>query len=247
MQRGFNYLIDMHGEAGARDIFEKICIQVFQQLYGEDAKAVRISQGDGGIDILVGDLPTPQKIYQCKFFPIKIGSSQKMQIKESFETAIRNYSPKEWILCLPLVLSKEELLWWSQWKSENENDNLCISFCDGSYLINLLKKFGFYSEIFDDDIRETLQIILDYMSDYKKDVINEIIYGYDDENNIVSNYQDNIFVKMLESANITNTKASIIEFYNAEIAKYTVLSKDEIEGLKAYNNSLNSTKEYLKY
>ena len=32
MERGFKYLIDMHGIPGARDIFERICINLFQNI-----------------------------------------------------------------------------------------------------------------------------------------------------------------------------------------------------------------------
>ena len=239
MERGFKYLIDIHGQEGARNVFEEICIQIFQHKYGPEAKAVRLSQGDGGIDVLVGDLPAPRIIYQCKFFPDEIGSSQKKQITDSFETATRNYTPRNWYLCLPLTLDKEELLWWSKWKAERETTNLKIELCDGSYLIRKLKDYKMYSQIFDDDIRNALQKILEEMTAFKEDVANEIIYGYDYAENIVVVYQDYIFVKMLESANIKDTDACIIDFYNAEIAMYTELSKDAVEGLRIYNNLKN--------
>jgi len=42
----------MHGDAGAREIFEKICTQLMQARYGEDAHSIRLNPGDDGIDIL---------------------------------------------------------------------------------------------------------------------------------------------------------------------------------------------------
>ena len=31
MERGFEYLVDIHGIAGAREIFERICTNLFSQ------------------------------------------------------------------------------------------------------------------------------------------------------------------------------------------------------------------------
>ena len=236
MERGFKYLIDIHGDQGARDIFEKICIQIFQREFGSEAKAIRLSQGDGGIDILVGNLPNSKVIYQCKFFPDKLGASQKQQINDSFDTVMNNYKPEKWCLCLPLILNKEEIFWWSKWKVDHENPNLEIELCDGSYLITKLKEYEMYSQIFDDDIRNNLQKILEQMSEHKNSIANEIIYGYDDVENVVPDYQDYIFVKMLESAKIIDTDACIIDFYNAEIAMRSAISKDSVEGIRVYEN-----------
>ena len=49
----------MHGDAGAREIFEKICTEWLYAQYGEKAHNIRVSQGDAGIDILVGDFSAP--------------------------------------------------------------------------------------------------------------------------------------------------------------------------------------------
>lgn len=45
----------------------KICIEVFQEKFGPKAKEVTVSQGDDGIDILVGELTDSPSVYQCKF------------------------------------------------------------------------------------------------------------------------------------------------------------------------------------
>lgn len=55
MERDFRYLRDKHTDEGAREIFEKICTQLLQAQYGKESHRIRVSQGDGGIDILVGD------------------------------------------------------------------------------------------------------------------------------------------------------------------------------------------------
>ncbi len=50
MERDFRYLRDKYGEAGAREIFEKTCVQLLQKNY-ENAYSVKISQGNDVIDI----------------------------------------------------------------------------------------------------------------------------------------------------------------------------------------------------
>ena len=87
MERDFRYLRDKYGDAGARDIFEKICTELLHAKYGENAHNIRVNKGDEGIDILVGDFSSPIDDYQCKFFLDGICDSQKKQIRESFQTA----------------------------------------------------------------------------------------------------------------------------------------------------------------
>ena len=91
MEYDFKYLVTKYGLAGAREKFEKICIEVFQEEFGPLAKEVAVSQGDDGIDVLVGDLDDRPSIYQCKFFIDGIGDSQKQQIRESFRKVVTKH------------------------------------------------------------------------------------------------------------------------------------------------------------
>lgn len=235
MERGFEYLVDIHGEPGARDIFERICVNLFQSIYGPTVKSVKVSRGDGGIDVLVGELPNPQKVYQCKFFLNGLGASQRQQIKESFKTVTSNYQIRKWRLCLPCILTQDDLLWWSKWKNEqSEVTGIQIELCDGSFLIHQLKSQDIYEREFDDDIRGQLKIILTELNQQKQEIFDKIIY--DDIDGIDDQYNDFIFVKMLESAGIFDNNAYKIDFFNTEISKQESLSKDEVEGLKIYNN-----------
>ena len=68
MEKDFRYLRDKYDDAGARDIFEKVCTNLFQAKYGVNAHQIKASQGDGGIDILIGDFSAPIDVYQCKYF-----------------------------------------------------------------------------------------------------------------------------------------------------------------------------------
>lgn len=235
MERGFEYLVDKHGEAGARDIFEKICVNLFQSIYEEEAKSVNPSQGDGGLDVLIGDLPNPDQVCQCKFFLNGLKSSQRQQIIKSFNTVVSKYHIKVWKLCLPCILTQQDLLWWSKWKNEQtEKTGIEIKLCDGSYLIHELKVHEIYDRVFDEDIRNKLNEILVSLNQQKQDILDEIIY--EDIEGIEDQYNDFIFVKMLESAGINNTDDYKTDFFNAEISMQESLSKDEVKGLKIYKN-----------
>jgi hypothetical protein len=86
------------------------------------ATQVRTVQGDGGIDVYVGEFTDPAGIdvYQAKFFVKEIGKSQKGQIRDSF-TTIQNspdFKAKTWTLCLPINMSAEETEWFEGWKAK---------------------------------------------------------------------------------------------------------------------------------
>ncbi|EOV9529142.1 hypothetical protein ACN5TA_004335 [Bacillus cytotoxicus] len=84
-------------------------------------KCVRVTKGDGGIDVYIRNKDN-FKIVQCKFFKKELGKSQKEQVTKSFETVMKNYSTEvdEWILSVPISMSREEIFWWENWKEENE-------------------------------------------------------------------------------------------------------------------------------
>lgn len=157
MQRDFRYLRDQYGDAGARDVFESICTQLLQARYGEEAHNIRVSRGDEGIDILVGDFQSPIENYQCKYFIDGIDSSQRTQIKNSFDRALHaeDYSMRKWILCVPCSLSASEFKWWSEWKGQQQKiHEIEISLFDGAYLIAELKKYNIYDKAFDNDTQK---------------------------------------------------------------------------------------------
>lgn len=181
MQRDFGYLRDKFGDAGAREVFEKICTHLLQAQYGEDAHNIRVSRGDAGIDILVGDFQSPIDNYQCKYFIDGIGNSQKTQIKDSFERAIhaKDYSMRKWTLCVPCSLSSSEFKWWSEWKGQQKKiHEIDIALFDGTYLISELKKYDIYDEVFDNDIRKKLDEILESMRYEKTRLAEEINCDY---------------------------------------------------------------------
>lgn len=245
MQRDFRYLRDKYGDAGAREIFEKLCTNLLQAQHGEDAHNIRVSQGDEGIDILVGDFQFPIDNYQCKYFIDGIGSSQKAQIEHSFDRAIHseNYSMQKWILCVPCSFSSAEFKWWSEWKGQQQRiHQIEIALFDGTYLISELKKSGIYDEAFDDDIRKKLDEILEGMRHEKTRLAEEIIVMLTDIT--PSDYDSMIFVKKLENAKIEMIDGCKRDFFNAECVEYIIESKGDSECIRLLQNLKRKVYEF---
>jgi hypothetical protein len=153
------------GFEGARPAFEKACETTFRKQYSEtNVQQVAVKQGDGGIDIFIGKLSIePIIVIQCKFFLDIFENSQKQQITKSFITAITStsYTVKEWILCIPKILSLDEHQWWNTWAAKQvikySLPTNSIKLINGSELIDKMKELNIYQDIF--DVKESLQII----------------------------------------------------------------------------------------
>jgi hypothetical protein len=159
--------------AGARDQFEKACETVFRKEYSDQTVSqIAVQKGDGGIDILIGELGvSPIIVIQCKFFLDSIGDAQKAQIRDSYNRAKNNddYTLKQWILCIPHVPTVEEMKWWSTWKNkeiitENKDDTF-LKVINGNELIDIMKNHNVYNQIF--KIEESL-ILKDIQSNVSK-------------------------------------------------------------------------------
>src|SRR5260370_18257837 len=111
----------LYGVAGAREQFEKLCAQLICSLH-PTARSVRADSGDGGVDVFVGDQADSAGItvFQVKYFPNGLKESQKRQVRESFRQCRDNarFALREWILCVPLDLSQDEIAWFSQWSAK---------------------------------------------------------------------------------------------------------------------------------
>jgi hypothetical protein len=122
---GIVRLIDLqliYGVESARKKFEDLCARLICSQY-PNARTVRNEGGDGGVDVFVGEYTDPAGItvFQIKYFPNGLKKSQKQQVRESFRQCAHNdrFRTKEWILCVPLDLSQDEIAWFAQW-SANE-------------------------------------------------------------------------------------------------------------------------------
>lgn len=156
MERDWQDFKALYGNIeGARAGFEKGCETLLREYHkGMNVQQVAVSQGDGGIDVLVGHIGHPLLVYQCKFFLDKIGPAQKAQIKDSFKRVFTNpkIQIKQWTLCMPRVFTLEEHEWWAEWRRKEMeqyslNENF-ITLFSGNQLIDLMKNLGVYNQVF---------------------------------------------------------------------------------------------------
>lgn len=149
---------------GARAAFEKDCTTLFNIIHKDrNVKTVKVSVGDGGIDVFVGNIGVePIIVIQCKFFLEAFGASQKQQIKDSFNTVINSveFETEEWILCIPRTLDLKQNKWWCEWadamKSKHSLKDDFIILNDGNNLIDLFKTHNLFNQVF--KIEDSLKI-----------------------------------------------------------------------------------------
>jgi hypothetical protein len=99
------------------DTFHKLCFQLLKERHpNATLHPVEGASGDEGLDIFEGELSGNPTIWQVKSFPNGVGDSQKGQIRESFNTALRHFKPKNWILCLSVNLDSKAHRWWERYK-----------------------------------------------------------------------------------------------------------------------------------
>ena len=87
----------------------------------KNARRIKPSQGDGGLDVLVPVPGHPQltvENYQVKKFADGLDASRERQIRKSLERAIAThhgetfgYEISKWYLALPMDLTREQEAW----------------------------------------------------------------------------------------------------------------------------------------
>jgi Cdc6-like AAA superfamily ATPase len=221
MNRNWTDFKSLHGNiAGAREAFEDACETLFRKKYKNlHVSQVQVKQGDGGIDIFIGELGVePITVIQCKFFLETFGTSQQSQIRESFNTAISSdkYELKEWILCIPRVIDIDENTWWFKWKhkklKEHSKEKKFISIFNGNELIDLFKELDLYNRVF--KIEDSLKIA---------EIHNAVV------------------PKKVEVSGCSNPKAVLFNHYSEKNEQYYLERESDI----TFNKSLNVSNIWL--
>jgi hypothetical protein len=120
------------------DTFHKLCFQLLKERHpGANLYQVEGASGDEGLDIFQGELDGYPTIWQCKAFPNGVGESQKGQIRESLNTVLRNFKPKNWILCLSVNPDSKTYRWWEKYK-KSKSDLVTIGEMFASQIIHEL-------------------------------------------------------------------------------------------------------------
>jgi len=102
--------------------FEVLIFQLVKARYPHaDVKHIDGRGGDQGLDVIRGQLDESPTIWQCKSFPNGIKDSQKRQIKESLDQALRHFTPRRWILCLSTDMDIRALRWFQRLAASRAN------------------------------------------------------------------------------------------------------------------------------
>jgi hypothetical protein len=141
-------------QPGAEHCFEEVVSTILRATIAE-AKRVRVYRGDGGVDTFTGTWGALGEldVYQIKYFITQWKSSQRQQIRDSYQTAARNpdYNLSKWILVVPTNLTSKDHKWFDEWRNRQKHqievingsdltDRLQLPQCSGAR--QMLKKWG---------------------------------------------------------------------------------------------------------
>jgi hypothetical protein len=216
MNKDWLILVEKFDLESARTKFQDICESLYKKIFPEkQPRTVRINQGDGGIDIFIGEIGLePVEIIQCKFFVNGFGEAQKSQIRESFKTAIESteFDTKSWTLCIINILDLQQNKWWSSWKNNVENkynlSNQFIKLKDGNELVNLLKQFNLYNTAF--EIEDSIKIDEIHKEIVKKNITPEIDIKAILKNTSYALLQVKNYIENKTSTHIQRTETELI-------------------------------------
>jgi hypothetical protein len=223
----FAYLrITGGGEAGARDLFQKLVAQVVV-LRRPGADQIEGAGGDWGIDVYVGVLEPRGSIaiWQPKYFMNGVKAAQRRQIEDAFETAVRKakeegYILKAWTLCLPSNLTPGETTWWNKFRRDHaQATGITIELWSATRLEHFLLSMDAISlrrSYFDsDELVDPLPI--------KRPPPD-------------ARYDNALFVVQLGKADVIETDSAKTQFFNAELLVREVTDKQvaaEVRELEA--------------
>ncbi|OWV04710.1 hypothetical protein B5D80_19655 [Micromonospora wenchangensis] len=103
------------------------------------AQGVDGAGGDGGRDSYV---PTRfvsgdgMRVYEVKSFTGRLTGSRRSQVKKSLAMAVKEHSPSEWVLIIPLEFSPAEIVWWESLEAQYPDvtlDRRCTDWLDEQF------------------------------------------------------------------------------------------------------------------
>jgi hypothetical protein len=133
-------------EQGAREGWEQMIAWLVRLDHPTAERIEANGQGDGGIDVLVGNLTGGEiTIWQAKYVRV-IDDSQKKQIRGSFRSALDSAAERgnhvvRWVLCVPINLDIPGRKWWEQWRADNQRlHNVRIDLWGETELVRLIAR-----------------------------------------------------------------------------------------------------------
>jgi len=137
------------GKHTVRNAFNELCNELLNKHY-PTKKLIQVTDFTGK--------ETEEKqiiLYQSKFFTDELTNSRKGQIRKAFNETVALLNPDKqklysWIVCLPITLKEEDIVWWHNWKSKMAADNnFNIKIFEGEELLEMLNKYNLFNKWFE--------------------------------------------------------------------------------------------------
>lgn len=225
----------------ARTEFERL-IEDIVALKHPDVRAVRANPGDWGIDAFVGQLNEggAVMVWQAKYFIDDFDKTQKDDITRSYNSARTSatregYALDSWTLCIPRTLDGPESRWWANWQKNRAKDGVLFDLMDEGEIRRRLMAPGaehvrvhYFSPV----------IVVPGTSTGDSD--ERPLHELDDD----AQFDDALFVRQMEVAQLLETRSAREAFFNAEILTQEVEDKAvpaELDKLRRWRMRVDST------
>ncbi|MAS53416.1 MAG: hypothetical protein CMJ44_02095 [Pimelobacter sp.] len=229
------------GAETARAEFEKL-IEDIVALKHPDVRAVRANPGDWGIDAFVGQLAEGGSVmvWQAKYYIDDFDKTQKDDVTRSYNAAraaaaAEGYALDSWTLCIPRTLDGPESKWWANWKRNRAKDGVHFGLMDEGEIRRRLMAPGA------EHVRtHYFNPVIVIPRDGGHGVTERAMHELDDE----AQFDDALFVRQMEAANLLETRSAREAFYNAEILTQEVEDKAvpaEMDRLRRWRMRVDST------
>jgi hypothetical protein len=202
---------------GARQDFEEMIGQLVHAVRPGVARMIAANPGDWGIDVFVGDLGGSVMVWQSKYFMPEVAKTHQAQIRESFDSAVKNAAEQgfeltQWILCVPSSMDGPTAKWWGAWKRKKE------------------REFGVVIDLWDENELRSFLISPDaesvrrhYYEPAQATRPEHAVVGLADED--ADRLETALFVRQLREAGHVEVMASKQQFFNAELMAREVVDK----------------------
>lgn len=237
----FHFLAQRTGsDEGGRVLFEQLVIDVVG-LQHPDVSSVEANPGDWGIDAWIGDMDGGSvSIWQSKYFINGIGESQQGQIRESYNSA-RTAASREghtvisWTLCIPVSFDGPTSKWWAGWKKRMaKNHQVLIELWDETQLRRRLQSRDVDSTaVRDYYFSPVVELTPGGSSAFPSRPLQALVDA--------SRFDDALFVRQMQEAKLTSTRAAREAFFNAEILGQEIADK----GIPAEIATLQSWRQHV--
>ncbi len=229
------------GAETARAEFERL-IEDIVALKHPDVRAVRANPGDWGIDAFVGQLAEGGSVmvWQAKYFIDDFDKTQKDEVTRSYNSARtaatrEGYTLDSWTLCIPRTLDGPESKWWANWKRNRAKDGVLFELMDEGEIRRRLLSAG--AEHLRAHYFNPVIVVPSARADRGEE---RSLQELDDE----AQFDDALFVRQMEAANLVETRSAREAFFNAEIFTQEVEDKavpGELDRLKRWRMRVDST------